>query len=389
MESSIEEIQNLICFNKIKAISLDTSTIQARGFNFESGMLKQLEQFLQKSDTELVISDVVKGEVQAHMEKPIKDAKQDIDKALKQAEKHWGIKGETIKKIEQIIYQDRQPKDMALERIDKFIEVTDSEVVEAEDNLNISDLLDKYFQSTPPFATIGKKKNEFPDAIALMSLESWARENETKILVVSKDNDWKSFCKNSDNLICINDLPKALELFQQKLNNTDYISKKIQDKYYKGELSNLISEINRAFEEEIYEFDIDLEVSSSYMYEEELASLSVQEFKFKAVDKPDVIFTVINYDDKENSLVVEASLSATIIVEYYFSFSVWDSIDKEDICIGASNVKEDMEFETEILITLFSESGEFNNDNDIEVEEIEFLTKKLAIDLGDVAPDMD
>jgi PIN domain len=78
----------------------------------------------------------------------------------------------------------------------------------------ISDLIQKYFQAKPPFSETGKKKNEFPDAIALMSLETWANKNQTKIIVVTSDNDWKNFCKSSERLLAIDDFAGALGLFQ-------------------------------------------------------------------------------------------------------------------------------------------------------------------------------
>lgn len=186
MELSHEEIRILIEANEVEAISLDTSTIQAQHFKFESGMLKQLEQFIQKSDIELVISDVVKGEIQVHIEKSIIEAKEKIDGALKQAKTHWKVGDDGVKEVERIIYQERQPKDMALKKINKFLELTDSEVIEAEDNLNISDLLEKYFKSTPPFATTGKKKNEFPDAIAFPSGFATISKNEDIVTSQSK-----------------------------------------------------------------------------------------------------------------------------------------------------------------------------------------------------------
>ena len=70
------------------------------------------------------------------------------------------------------------------ERFHQFAEVTSLEIVEANNHVMVGDLIQKHFKAKPPFSETGKKKNEFPDAIALMSLETWANKNQTNIIVV-------------------------------------------------------------------------------------------------------------------------------------------------------------------------------------------------------------
>ena len=72
-------------------------------------------------------------------------------------------------------------------------------------------LIAMYFEPSPPFEGTGKKKNEFPDAIALITLEDWAREPEKKILAVSKDHGWVSFAEKSEFIDINKELPAALE----------------------------------------------------------------------------------------------------------------------------------------------------------------------------------
>lgn len=53
-------------------------------------------------------------------------------------------------------------------------------------------VLDHYFQGFPPFGT-GSKRNEFPDAFALLALKDWANEHG-ELHVVSSDPDWRKAC---------------------------------------------------------------------------------------------------------------------------------------------------------------------------------------------------
>lgn len=54
--------------------------------------------------------------------------------------------------------------------------------------ISIKDVFDSYFEKKPPFGS-GIKKNEFPDAFALLSIEKWCIDNKKKCIVFAKDND--------------------------------------------------------------------------------------------------------------------------------------------------------------------------------------------------------
>lgn len=69
-------------------------------------------------------------------------------------------------------------------------------------------IIDDYFNENAPFKN-GIKKNEFPDAIVLNSIESWCEDNDTKVYVVSQDGDLNSF--ESKNLIPIKEYDKLLD----------------------------------------------------------------------------------------------------------------------------------------------------------------------------------
>lgn len=58
--------------------------------------------------------------------------------------------------------------------------------------LDISDIFDKYFSGVSPFNS-GEKKNEFPDAFALATLEKWCIEKGKKCILISGDKDLTSY----------------------------------------------------------------------------------------------------------------------------------------------------------------------------------------------------
>ena len=77
-------------------------------------------------------------------------------------------------------------------------------------NLSIGPVLDWYFAGKPPFDT--KDSKEFPDAIALLSLENWCVGTQERMYVVSKDKAVLRAADESEHLIGIESLDRLLAL---------------------------------------------------------------------------------------------------------------------------------------------------------------------------------
>ncbi|QLE53974.1 hypothetical protein FD724_39865 (plasmid) [Nostoc sp. C057] len=374
-----DKIKQLIEKQEIQAISLDTSIFKAEGLKLESGLLKQLGQF---SDTSIkvIISEVVKNELLNHLEEIPKSLYTDIDNLLKDAKTYCQFEGD-IDLVKASIFQGRKPEEIAYERLENFIETICIEIIQVQGNVEVSELLNKYFKNESPFAGTGKKKNEFPDAMALMSLESWAEKNMKKVLVISRDNDWKLYCTHSQNLVFVESLSKCFELFQEvKPYN---ICRQLSEKYYQGELDFIKKAITRTLENQLIDFNIHIEANSSYQYEDEITDVIHDGNEFKIIKKPNIIFRPITFDN--NTLIVEAELSVDITIECNFYFTVWDSIDDEDVGIGANTINRQEKLDVTVLVTLIDESGNF--DEDVEVDEVEIITRKIKIDFDYIEPD--
>jgi len=381
----LDELKNLVRAGEFGAITLDTSIFDAQGLKLESGLLKKLEQF-QDSSTRLILSEIVKEETLSHLMEKSRDAQKEIEKSLKQAKEHWRVEDQDIEEIREIVFGGREAQEVVFERFNQFAELTSLEIVEAQNHVMVGDLIQKYFKARPPFSETGKKKNEFPDAIALMSLETWANKNQTKIIVVTSDNDWKSFCKGSERLIAIDDFAGALGLFQRQ--NADDICKYLSEKYEKGELENVKEAISNALEYQLSNLAIYPTVRSSYMYEQDSTKVILNGFEFKLFESPNLIFRPVNFDD--DSLVVESKLSIDVNIECSFSFFIYDSIDKDEVRFGSGSANIQTNLDVDILISFL---GSFVGSLDeigaeIEVDDVEIEVKKLdAVDFGEIEPD--
>ncbi|NEQ78670.1 MAG: DUF4935 domain-containing protein, partial [Okeania sp. SIO2C9] len=213
MDIELEKLKKIVREGQFGALTLDTSIFDAQGLKLESGLLRQLEQF-QDNSTRLILSEVVREEVLSHLTMKVKEAQKLIEKSLKQAKEHLRVEPQHLEDIKKLLCYERKAQEIASERFSQFVKLTSLEIVEAQDYVMVSDLIQRYFKAKPPFSETGKKKNEFPDAIALMSLERWANKNQTKIIVVTSDQDWKNFCQDSESLVAIDDFAESLGLFQ-------------------------------------------------------------------------------------------------------------------------------------------------------------------------------
>ncbi len=315
-----------------------------------------------------------------------RDAQKAIEKSLKQVKEHWCAEDQDIEQIKEIVFGGREAQEVVFERFKQFEELTSLEIVEAQNYVMVGDLIQKYFKAKPPFSETGKKKNEFPDAIALMSLETWANKNQTHIIVVTLDNDWKSFCKSSERLIAIDDFAGVLGLFQRQ--NADDICKHLSEKYEKGELENVKEAISSALEYQMSNIEIYPEAASSYQYEYDSTEVILNGFEFKSFESPNLIFRPVNFDDE--SLVVESRLSVDVNIEGSFSFYVYDSIDKDDVPLGSGSANIQTNLDVDILISLVGNFvGSLDEIGvDIEIYDVEIEVKKLdAVDFGEIEPD--
>lgn len=377
-----KELKKRVRNGYIGAITLDTSIFDAQGLRLESGLLRQLEQFQYNNSTKLILSEVVKEETLAHLAEKAKDAQREVGKSLKQAKDYWLIGDRDIEEIQRSIFNGLTAQEIASKRFDQFADFTSLEIVEAQNHVEVSDLLLKYFTAKPPFSETGKKKNEFPDAIALMSLEAWANQNQTKIIVLTLDQDWKNYCKSSDSLIAIEDFAGALGLFQ--LENADDICKYLSEIYQKGKLHDVKDAISDALEDQINNFNFSSEAWSNFIYEHESTEVTVYKFQFKLFEPPNLIFRPINFDDE--TLVAEARLSVDVNIKCVFSFSSYDSIDGDEISLGTSSVNIETNLDASVLVSFVGSLDKIGAEIEVDNVELEYITPDV-VDFGEIEPD--
>ena len=260
------------------AITVDTSIFDEKGLKLESGILKTLEQFNGKPSN-LILSEIVVREVCAHLKKKAKEARASIQKSIRESKAHLLVSDKNAETATKVIVPELDDNEVARRRLDIFVTNTGAKIIPATGRVELDEVIKKYFQAKPPFEDTGKKKNEFPDAIALMSIESWAKDHRTKVLAVAKDGDWKRFADESEYIDIVDDLAEAISKFQPHSTAIDYTNS-IAKLIPASEPAELHFLIEQYLTDQVAEIDLYPEASSQFFYEPDYVEVRLDSFEF-------------------------------------------------------------------------------------------------------------
>ena len=228
---------------KTHYIFLDTSIFIKENF-FAGNKLKAFLKHEKESEIELLTTEITKKECHSNLNKFLINSNATFKKTLKELSN----KAKTFKNIDSLneifnlhnSFEFEKEKDVLHKKFEK-IKSDHFKEVDIDPSKTLKIVAD-YFDFKPPFKD-GKKKNEFPDAIVLNSLETWCKENNEKIYVVTEDEDLNSY--ESDYLIPIKEYDKLLDQISFTFSDEN-ISTKI-DEILESKETEIISTIEDKF----------------------------------------------------------------------------------------------------------------------------------------------
>lgn len=292
-----------------KLFFLDTQTYVARNFNFESGVLKTLQNHLDEDDCHLLITDVNVREVRRHLSRKAIEAVAVIKKAQKDAMILRNTPGLPWNGIFEKVSLEQIESDL-LSNFEKFLDNPRIEIVPVS-GVNVDEVFDAYFNEQPPFATSGKK-SEFPDAFILGAVNNISRDRGYKLYVVSEDRDVKSYCHVHDNLLTIGRLDELLELI---LKNNEKLAEPA--KFAEDVFEQLRDEVRRNLTELLKEAEFDLDD-----FEAEINGIDIEKIEFLSKNLSDV---------SQDYSVFNVITKITLVIDFCvpdYDRSPWDSEDK-------------------------------------------------------------
>lgn len=365
------------------AFSIDNSTLKGRGYKFDEGLLKQLIQFAD-SPIQVIFSDIIHNEAKKHIASNISDARANIEKAISAASKHLHISGEQIASAQKALSLDGSDAELAETRLRNYYNKVHAKIIESGEYLDTRVLMEKYFATQSPFESKKDKKNEFPDAIALICLEKWAEENETKILIASEDKGWRDFAEQSEWITVKKDLSEAIATVQPE-KQVQLILENLHKNGFLKMGSPLYDSIEDAIKSSLLDVGyVDIEASSTFYFEYDDVEISYISHNFIKDEEGKIKVNIVGIESDQIMLTVDVYIQCEISAS--FDFSVWDSIDKEYVGLfGNNSISTEEEYHSEILIELY---GDFNQGyTNMDIGEITVSETISHAEFGEIEPD--
>ena len=334
---SDREMKELLAEGKLTAISIDTGLFDEKRLQLNSKTLRAFT-ILKEGPFDFILSGTVAREVLAHLKNAavvsLNCARKGIGKALRTFDTHEPQGAWLLEKIT----HGKTCEEAANACLDQYIADTGCELLDDTILIDTETLFESYFEGKPPFGP-GKKKFEFPDALALFALERKAVDRGAGIMVVSKDGDWGSFCEASENLYLVPEIERALALIM----NAPPMLKKTILAWAQGEEDGAAA-LRASLEAAVRRFDFQVMVTTA----SGMCDLTAWAATPKDLTWPDErCVDIIDYkhieEDESISLTVSLPLTVAIEVPVEVGISLWDDIDKKSVSIGGRTIDVDQE----------------------------------------------
>lgn len=365
-----KELLDLLRNQTISALTIDTNIFDEKGLQLSAAPLATVA-ILNNRPFDFLLSGTVANEIVGHLEKRAEDALRTVRKAIGEALYAFETVQPTRDQLLDQITGAQTARGAAQARFSQYVQNTGCEILPDEDLVTTKALFDGYFRGQAPFGT-GKKKDEFPDALALHALEATASMRQKYFLVVSKDGDWRKFCAQSQRLYFLSELETALAL----LNDPPLVVRQSVLGWLAAD-SDGRAEIRNELEGMITNLDVDV---NGYPTSGEMEAIpyGAELRNVEWADDADV--DIIETSDPDEQGIVTAVLSMPLQIDLRvhveLTFSVWDSVDRESVSMGGRTVEVDETYDTRATVTVRM------HDLGTENQEIEFAS--CEIDLNDI-----
>lgn len=366
--STDDELAQLISIGEIGAITLDTSVFDQLADNLRHKLLVSLGQF-NGTSISVLFSDIVVSEVKAHISRKAAGTIAAVLKELKEHRRVWDHK-DTVEELGANAHLTRDPSEFADREWQAFTSAVESETLKARNLVDIDALTERYFSNAPPFAEAIRKKAEFPDAIALLSLEAWAKAHASKVIAISTDGGWAAFAAESQHLICLPSIPAVLDHFNREAR---FVAERAMAYLQVNDSSDIPNAVETFFDDMSVEIEAD---ANPYGFEATSQGGALQYWELAGSP------LIIESDEDEITFVVV--LSCKILFEASFQWFAYGGGDWHSL---GQSTEETVEKDCDLQ---FSITCSRKIDTEPEVYDVSVTSRPLTtIDFGHIDPALD
>lgn len=188
---------------KASNVFLDTEVFVEANFSYKSPRLTSLAELARSGRIRVFLTEITVREINAKIKELVERAAAARPPSI--------LRNSSLPQVRALF----EPLDTAevgkdlVGQLEGFIKDAVITVLPVEDKI-LAPVLDNYFNRLPPFG-LGKKKAEFPDALALETLKEWCRVEGRSMAVVTRDEGVKAACSDDGPLHHFVELPKYLD----------------------------------------------------------------------------------------------------------------------------------------------------------------------------------
>jgi hypothetical protein len=336
-------------------VCLDTEVFDGNGLNLETTNLRILRKLSIAGSVSIVLTEINYREIQAHFRQRAKDIFDALKKVGKLAHSKVQFPSLPVEVFGSL--NSAAIEDEAAKLFDEFCVEVNAKIILNNPNV-LSLVIDRYFKQDPPFGN-AKKKSEFPDAISLASLDTWAEHKATKVYVISRDPDLTSACPTFSNLHHLASVEDFLDI-----HNANEEAKNALGEALDEQEDVIFKQVSKVFERLgfIWRGDADGDVEDVRVVEVS----NIQNLK------------ILELDDDEALLQVDCDITFEADVSYDDLDSAW--YDSEDKTLNPWRTEEEtLEIQQSFSVTIQTsfeaefksvkvQVTEVNDGDDVEVE---------------------
>lgn len=191
-----------------RAVFIDTSEFEAASYDFSGRALSTVRERAVDGQAVVVLPDITVREVENRIGRAVTDQLRALQSFRAKARVLRSIGVNEVRAL----FADLDGGEISEKLIGEFDawRKATAQVSIPTARACIEGIVDDYFAERPPF-DVSNKKAEFPDAIALSALRSWAEQEDRVILIASRDGDLQRACEGLEMLEHVGTLEALLE----------------------------------------------------------------------------------------------------------------------------------------------------------------------------------
>lgn len=331
-----------------KKVFIDTSVFVGNQFDFGNKLFETLIEHAQAGRIDVLLPEITVREIRGKADEAVEEAIQGLQKAIQRGPVLRPL-GSPYAELHDTIDL-AQAKAKIQSSIDGFLEKAKVKVLPTPSDA-MKSVMDDYYGKKPPFGQ-GKKKSEFPDAIAAATLKKWSADNNEDVVLISSDGDFHGVCDGHPRL----HHEERLEKYLQEVG--EFHAAVLS--YVKQVTNQHRAKLEGAIEERFTQLGFYLQDQDGEVENLEVVKVAID----------DDFFVIRIKDENEATLELSALVEFTCDLNYDdMDTAIWDSEDKRYIYI--ERVTEDDVEREELVPVEVQVSFDLGDKSYFEIEELE------------------